>query len=82
MNYIVSITSQVQISIPAALLKRYGFDQTRKAVVYSKDDGKLIIEPITDFLSLKGALKGRKIDFKKVRKEFESYLAARHLRKK
>jgi len=33
MSYLVSIISQGQMSIPAPLRRRFGFDKTRKVVV-------------------------------------------------
>lgn len=58
MTYTVSITSQGQISIPAALRRELGLDKTKKALI-SKQGSKLIVEPIPDLLSMKGALKDR-----------------------
>ena len=42
--YIVSITSQGQISIPAKIRKELGFNQHKKAVV-TTEKGKMVIEP-------------------------------------
>lgn len=59
MVYTVSITSQGQISIPAALRRELGLDKKQKALI-SKKDGKLIVEPVKDFLELGGSLKTNK----------------------
>lgn len=80
MTYTVSITKQGQISIPAPLRKKYGLDKSKKAIVYPTAEGKIVIEPVRDLLSLLGSLKTKKrISPRKIRKEFEKYLAHRHL---
>lgn len=82
MNYLVSITKQNQISIPAELVRLYGLADTRKALVYpDRERKRIIIEPIADFMSLKGSLRTKKkYSYTKIRQEFEKYLATRHLR--
>lgn len=74
MTYIVSITSQGQISIPARFRKELGLNTGKKALV-SMEDKKLIIEPVKDFLDLRGSLK---TDIKatpgQIRKAFGRYL--------
>lgn len=81
MNYIVSITSQGQISIPKVLLKQYKLGEARKAIVRSGYHGEIIVEPVADFLSLKGTLETKKkFSSKIIRQEFEKYLATRHLK--
>lgn len=75
MTYTVSITSQGQISIPAPLRRKLGLDKTSKALV-SEKEGKIVIEPIKDFLELKGSLKTSKLSSSsKIREQFEHYLA-------
>lgn len=75
MIYTVSITSQGQISIPAKLRRKLRLDKNEKALV-SEEDGKIIIEPIKDFLELGGSLKTTiKADPKQIREAFEQYLA-------
>lgn len=77
MNYIVTITKQGQISIPAPLRKKYGLDKFRKAIVSSTKEGNLTIEPFQDLLSLKGVIKTKKkVSSKQIREEFEKYLAS------
>ena len=66
MNYIVSITSQGQISIPVDIRRALGFDKQRKAVVRQEGE-KLVVEPVKDLLELQGvfkhkAIKGKSID--------------------
>lgn len=66
MVYTVSITSQGQISIPAKLRRKLGLHKNQKALV-SEEKGKLIVEPVKDFLKLGGSLhykavKGKTID--------------------
>lgn len=57
--YTVSITKQGQISIPAKIRRQLGLDKTKRAIV-STEDNKVIIEPVKDFLELKGSLKTNK----------------------
>lgn len=75
MTYFVTITSQGQMSIPAALRRQFGFEKTQKAIVRA-DEGKIIVEPIPDILSLRGVFKTKKkIPFRVTRKAFEEALA-------
>lgn len=75
MSYIVSITSQGQISIPIKFRRELGLDKKRKALI-SEEKGKLIIEPVKDFLELGGSLKTNiKATPWQIRKAFEQYLA-------
>ncbi len=59
MAYSVSITSQGQISIPAQIRRELGLSKTSKAIV-SVANGKVMIEPVRDFLELAGSLKTNK----------------------
>ncbi|TSC88282.1 MAG: Uncharacterized protein G01um10147_187 [Microgenomates group bacterium Gr01-1014_7] len=75
MTYLVSVTSQGQISIPARFRRELGLEKTKKVVV-SKEGNKLSIEAADDLLSLGGIFKtNKKIPFKKIRQGFEEYLA-------
>lgn len=77
MEYLVSITSQGQISIPAPLRRLLALEKYRKAFV-SLEDKKIVVEPAEDLLSLKGAFKtNKKIPFQKTREGFIEYLAVR-----
>ena len=50
--------------------------KTKKAII-SKEGNKLVIEPVDDLLSLAGVFKSqKKISFKKIRRDFEYYLAS------
>lgn len=66
MSYLVSITSQGQISIPASIRRSLRMDKSKKVVVRQEGD-KVIMEPVRDLLELKGvfkhkAIKGKSID--------------------
>lgn len=75
MTYTVSITSQGQISIPAKLRRKLGLDKNKKAFV-SEEKGKIIIEPVKDFLELEGSFKTTiKATPREIRDAFEEYLA-------
>lgn len=58
MSQLVTITSQGQISIPAKMRRRLGFDKYNKALV-KEMKGKLLIEPVQDFLDSAGILKNK-----------------------
>ena len=75
MIYTVSITSQGQISLPAKLRRKIGLDKYKKALV-SEKNGKILVEPVKDFLELGGSLKtNTKATPKQVREAFGQYLA-------
>jgi AbrB family looped-hinge helix DNA binding protein len=59
MSYTVSVTSQGQISLPAKIRKQLGISRSGKAIV-SVQDGKVIVEPVKDFLEMAGSLKTMK----------------------
>jgi len=59
MFYTVSITSQGQISIPAKIRKNLGLRKNTKAFV-TEENGKVIVEPVKDFLELRGSIKTNK----------------------
>lgn len=56
MIFTVSITSQGQISIPAKIRKELGLSKNKKALI-SVENGRVVIEPVKDFLELGGSLK-------------------------
>lgn len=56
MSYTVSITSQGQISIPSKIRQELGLSKRKKALV-SIENGKMVVEPVRDFLELAGSLK-------------------------
>lgn len=71
----VSITSQGQISIPAKFRRELGLNNGKKALV-SVEDKKLIVEPVKDFLELRGSLKTNiKATPGQIREAFGEYLA-------
>ncbi|OGM26377.1 hypothetical protein A3D00_04435 [Candidatus Woesebacteria bacterium RIFCSPHIGHO2_02_FULL_38_9] len=75
MVYTVSITSQGQMSIPADIRRTLGLSVFKKALV-SIQDGKMVVEPVKDFLSLGGSLKTeKKASSKQIREAFQKYLA-------
>ncbi len=75
MTYTVSITSQGQISIPAKIRRELGLHNGKKALV-SMENKKLIVEPVKDFLELRGSLKtGIKATPQQIREAFGEYLA-------
>ena len=75
MTYTVSITSQGQISIPVKIRRQLGLEKAKKALV-SVQEGKVVVEPVKDFLELGGSLKTNiKVSPRKMRQAFEQYLA-------
>lgn len=56
MQQFITITTQGQLSIPINIRKALGFDLARKAILRVIDN-KVIIEPASDVLYLKGKLK-------------------------
>lgn len=75
MVYTVSITSQGQISIPAKFRRELGLNSGKKAMV-STEGNKIIIEPVKDFLELRGSLKTNiKATPRQIRDAFGEYLA-------
>lgn len=76
MTFTVSITSQGQISIPAKLRRKLGLEKKRKAFV-TEQNGKIVIEPVKDFLELAGSLKTEKkpLSNQELHDLFGTYLA-------
>lgn len=73
MTYAVSITSQGQISIPVKIRRQLGLSKTSKAIVSVEND-KVMIEPVRDFLAMRGSLKTNKKPLSN--KELHDFLAA------
>lgn len=65
MSYVVSITSQGQISIPAKIRKELGLSSHRKALV-KREGKKVVVEPVSDFMKLGGSLKRKAIKGKTI----------------
>lgn len=82
MSTTVSITSQGQVSIPAAIRRQLGLSLGGKAVV-SVQDNKMIVEPVPDFLSLKGSLQTNKpaLSAREIHEQFSKF-RTKSLRKK
>ena len=59
MTYLVSITSQGQISIPVRFRRELELEKTKRAFI-SKEDNKLIVEPVKNLVELGGSLKTNK----------------------
>jgi AbrB family looped-hinge helix DNA binding protein len=59
MTYTVTITSQGQISIPIKIREELGLSKSKKALV-SIEDGRVIVEPVKDFLEFRGSLRTKK----------------------
>ena len=59
MNYIASITSQGQLTIPKPLRDKYGIKKTARAFITDLGDNKFEVKAYTDadFWALKGILK-------------------------
>lgn len=77
MTYLVSITSQGQVSIPAQIRRKLGLSRKNKAIV-SVANGKVMIAPVKDFLELAGSLKNVrkvKVSFREMREAFGQYLS-------
>ena len=79
MVYTVAVTSQGQISIPADVQRELGFKKNGKASL-KIEDNKIIVEPITDFMSLKGSLHSNKkpLSSKEIHKQFSHYLSGKN----
>ncbi len=65
MTYTVSITSQGQISIPIQIRRKLGLEKNKTAFVTEKD-GKILVEPVKDFLDLGGSLHHKAIKNKTI----------------
>ena len=65
MRQIVTITSQGQITIPAAMRRAISIDKYNKALA-STDGNRIIVEPVEDLLTLAGTLKKKAKTGKKI----------------
>lgn len=59
MTHFVSVTSQGQISIPAAIRRKIGLDRVKKATV-SLDGNSIVVTPVKEIEDLMGSLKTNK----------------------
>lgn len=82
MTFTVSITSQGQISIPIKIRRELGLSKKKKALV-SVENGKMIVEPVKDFLELRGSIKTNKkpLSNKKLHDLFANSLALEYANK-
>ena len=79
MVYTIAITSQGQISIPAEVQRKLGFKKNSKASL--KVEGKrIVVEPLTDFLNLKGSLQSYKkpLTSEEIHKRFSHFLIGKN----
>lgn len=60
MSQIVSITSQGQITLPAAIRRLFDLDKFRKVLVKTQNN-QIVVEPMADFSKMAGILKNKKI---------------------
>jgi len=60
MSQLITVTSQGQISIPAPLRRLFGLT-TGSRVFVSAAGHRIIVEPASDFLSLKGSLASKAV---------------------
>lgn len=75
MNYFVTITSQGQLTIPAAIRKELSLDVTRKVVIRSENNS-VVIEPVRDISEFKGIFAtAKRYTREQERKAFEEALA-------
>ena len=79
MLYIVSITSQGQISIPSKIRQELGLTKKKKALV-SIEDGRMVIEPVKDFLGLRGSVKTNKkaLSSEEIHEQFADSVSAEY----
>lgn len=82
MTYLVTVTSQGQISIPADLRKKYDLSKNRTLILRDSEAGEISVKPIPDLLDLRGSLKTRKkVSSRQIREAFGNYLATRHIKR-
>lgn len=73
--HIANVTAQGQVSIPAKIRKKLDLAKKRKVFI-TEEEGKIVMEPVKDFLELGGSFKtSKKVSSQKIRQAFEEYLA-------
>lgn len=82
MTYVVSVTSQGQISIPAPLRRKFNLGTVKKLIVSDMGDS-IMLKPEPDITFLRGILKtDKKIDVNKAiaqaRDEWAHHLAVKY----
>lgn len=82
MTYTVSITSQGQISIPINIRRELGLSKKKKALV-SVENGKMLVEPVKDFLELRGSMRTNKkpLSSEELHEHFASSVVAEYANK-
>jgi len=76
MNYLATITSKRQLTIPADLYKQLVFQKGQKVLVYRVADG-IKIEPKKDFWQLSAGMKSKiKLTDKQLRQARDSFTRA------
>lgn len=58
MTYIQNVTSKGQVTIPLSIREMLGIKPLDK-VAFVKENEKVIIKPVSDFMSLKGSIKAK-----------------------
>lgn len=82
MTYVVKVTSQGQISIPAPIRKKHQMDKNPNLIVEDKGVEGIVVKVVPDIMSLAGIFKTKKkFTHQQERAAFRNYLATRHLRK-
>ena len=78
MSQFITITSQGQITIPAAIRRLFGLDVNRTLTIEVVDN-KITLEPTTNILDLKGVIADRAIKDKSLKEvvELEEKAAAK-----
>lgn len=66
MVYLVSITSQGQVAIPAQIRRDLGLSKRSKAIVSVKENGEINLKPVKDLLDLGGILHHKAIKNKSI----------------
>ncbi len=71
-----TVNQKGQVTIPAGIRSALGLKPNNHVVVTKVDDT-VTIKPVVDIYGLRGSVKASagKVDYKKVRKSFENFLA-------
>ena len=60
MNYLSTVTSKGQVTIPQALRKKVGIEPGKQIQFELRDEATITIKPVRDFLSYMGYFKSNK----------------------
>ncbi|MCL4390352.1 AbrB/MazE/SpoVT family DNA-binding domain-containing protein [Patescibacteria group bacterium] len=81
MTYLMTVTSQGQISIPAVLRRDLNIKAGHTLTANRTSDGGIHIKPVIDLLELGGLFKTKKkFTSQEIREGFGQYMAKRHLK--